>query len=314
MYCFRRTLFGFGVFVASCGGARQVVTHATVARPAGCLALKKTGQAGTFTGCVREPHYSWGPFVTVPARFDSGLSSMAKEAGVLKYLSQEEAQAVDEELFNEYKFSVDQLMELAGLSCAAAIAKAYPATAFTDNLPTVLVICGPGNNGGDGLVCARHLKMFGYEPAIFYPKRPSMPLFEGLTTQCQKMDIPFLSEFPEEVELIDEAYRLVVDAIFGFSFKGAVREPFNSILNTLKHVTIPIASIDIPSGWDVEKGNPDGIQPDFLISLTAPKKSAVHFNGRYHFLGGRFVPMAMQKKYNLNLPPYPGLECVQQLP
>lgn len=38
-------------------------------------------------------------------------------------LSQEEAQAVDEELFNEYQFSVDQLMELAGLSCATAIAK-----------------------------------------------------------------------------------------------------------------------------------------------------------------------------------------------
>lgn len=38
-------------------------------------------------------------------------------------LSQEEAQAVDQELFNEYQFSVDQLMELAGLSCATAIAK-----------------------------------------------------------------------------------------------------------------------------------------------------------------------------------------------
>lgn len=43
-------------------------------------------------------------------------------------LSQEEAQAVDEELFNEYQFSVDQLMELAGLSCATAIAKVSGAT------------------------------------------------------------------------------------------------------------------------------------------------------------------------------------------
>lgn len=48
--------------------------------------------------------------------------------------------------------------------------------------------------------------------------------------------------------LIDELYGLVVDAIFGFSFKGAVREPYNSILRTLEEVTIPIASIDIPSG------------------------------------------------------------------
>ncbi|XP_006895814.1 PREDICTED: NAD(P)H-hydrate epimerase [Elephantulus edwardii] len=231
----------------------------------------------------------------------------------VKYLSQEEAQAVDQELFNEYQFSVDQLMELAGLSCATAIAKAYPSTSMSRSPPTVLVICGPGNNGGDGLVCARHLKLFGYQPTIYYPKRPNKPLFTALVTQCQKMDIPFLSEMPLEPMLIDELYELVVDAIFGFSFKGDVREPFQSILKVLKGVTVPIASVDIPSGWDVEKGNSEGLQPDLLISLTAPKKSATQFTGRYHYLGGRFVPPALEKKYQLNLPPYPDTECVYRL-
>lgn len=66
-------------------------------------------------------------------------------------------------------------------------------------------------------------------------------------------------------------------------------------------------------GWDVEKGNSGGIQPDLLISLTAPKKSATHFTGRYHYLGGRFVPPALEKKYQLNLPPYPDTECVYRL-
>lgn len=51
-----------------------------------------------------------------------------------------------------------------------------------------------------------------------------------------------------QAALIDELYGLVVDAIFGFSFTGAVREPFGSILNTLERVTVPVASIDIPSG------------------------------------------------------------------
>ncbi|XP_044127696.1 NAD(P)H-hydrate epimerase [Bufo gargarizans] len=276
-----RALFGLGLLV---GGARLA------ARADTCL--RTAGERG--------------------AQCRKYRAGAAMEGG-LRYLSQEEAQAVDEELFNEYKFSVDQLMELAGLSCATAIAKAYPVSSFTSGLPTVLVICGPGNNGGDGLVCARHMKLFGYEPAIFYPKRPNKTLFENLTTQCQKMDIPFLSEFPQEAEVIDGAYNLVIDAIFGFSFKGAVREPFGSILNTLKRITIPIASVDIPSGWDVEKGNPEGLQPDMLISLTAPKQSAVHFSGRYHYLGGRFVPMALQKKYNLSLPDYPGTECVHRL-
>lgn len=49
-------------------------------------------------------------------------------------------------------------MELAGLSCAVAIAKCYPLNTLSNG--NVLVCCGPGNNGGDGLVCARHLKMF----------------------------------------------------------------------------------------------------------------------------------------------------------
>lgn len=67
------------------------------------------------------------------------------------------------------------------------------------------------------------------------------------------------------------------------------------------------------AGWDVEKGKADGLQPDMLISLTAPKKAAMHFTGRYHFLGGRFVPPALQEKYTLNLPAYPSTDCVLQL-
>ncbi|XP_047664227.1 NAD(P)H-hydrate epimerase-like isoform X1 [Tachysurus fulvidraco] len=242
-------------------------------------------------------------------QFTRQVSNMAQS---LRYLGQEEAQRIDEELFSEYSFSVDQLMELAGLSCATAVAKAYPLQSLLRLPPRVLVVCGPGNNGGDGLVCARHLKLFGYEPAVLYPKRPNKQLFKNLTTQCEKMEIPFLSEMPEADE-VDEVYNVVIDAIFGFSFKGAVREPFADILSTLKKVSAPIASVDIPSGWDVETGDSDGIQPDLLISLTAPKKAASHFQGRYHFLGGRFVPPALDRKYALNLPQYQGTECVLRL-
>ncbi|VDN10878.1 unnamed protein product [Dibothriocephalus latus] len=50
----------------------------------------------------------------------------------------------------------------------------------------------------------------------------------------------------------------------------------------------------------------DLLQPDCLISLTAPKLCARRFNGRYHFLAGRFIPPVLAEKYQLNLPPYPG--------
>lgn len=66
----------------------------------------------------------------------------------MKYLTQREATDIDVKLFNEYKFSVDQLMELAGLSCAHAVVKSLPVDTLRHN--KILVCCGPGNNGGDG--------------------------------------------------------------------------------------------------------------------------------------------------------------------
>lgn len=67
-----------------------------------------------------------------------------------------------------------------------------------------------------------------------------------------------------------------------------------------------------PSGWDVEEPSQDGIKPDVLISLTAPKKCAMSFSGK-HFLAGRFLPYDIQKKYELNLPDYPGTDCLIEL-
>jgi len=225
----------------------------------------------------------------------------------VKYLSQQEAINIDLELFNEYKYSVDQLMELAGLSCATAIAKSYSFDKIS-NKP-ILICCGPGNNGGDGLVCARHLKLFNYCVIIYYPKRTDKLLYKHLTHQCEEMNIKVLSELPCKDEV--DNYGLIIDALFGFSFKPPVRPEFVAVLDLMKTTRVPIASVDIPSGWDIEKGEPEegGIKPELLISLTAPKMCAKQFCGKYHYLGGRFVPPKLQEKYNLHLPEYPGTDC-----
>lgn len=247
------------------------------------------------------PQKSWS--------FSLKVRSIQTRTMSLKYLNQEQATNIDVELFNEYRFSVDQLMELAGLSCAHAIAKSFPEIQGQ----RILVCCGPGNNGGDGLVCARHLSLLGYDPVIFYPKRTEKPLYQNLVTQCVQMGLPFLEQTPTQDEM-DRSFKLVVDALFGFSFKPPVRSQFVDIISRISQTPLPIASVDVPSGWDVEHGdiNELGLKPELLISLTAPKLCAMKFQGKFHYLGGRFVPIDLAAKYQLNLPEYPGTDtCVK---
>ncbi|KAI2809998.1 NAD(P)H-hydrate epimerase [Blomia tropicalis] len=256
-----------------------------------------------YCSCLNFPSFS-----SYPKRKFCSFKKIRKMS-TIKYLSQTEAINVDQELFNEYGFSVDQLMELAGLSVAISIVKSYSEQSFKDG--TTLLVCGPGNNGGDGLVAARHLKLFGYKPVIHYPKQGKGQLFQNLVTQCLKMDITFISEHQQ---LNWNDITIVVDALFGFSYRPPVRAEFYDILSNLTKIKCPLVSVDIPSGWNVETGPSDDggktpvLQPDCLVSLTAPKQCATHFGGRFHWIGGRFVPPSLAKKYQLNLPNYEGTE------
>lgn len=98
------------------------------------------------------------------------------------------------------------------------------------------------------------------------------------------MDIPFLEACPES----SSKYGFIVDGLFGFSFKPPVRESFTDIMNLMCQTKVPVCCIDIPSGWNVESGPGEGdsIKPYMIISLTAPKLCAKHFNG-IHYLGGK---------------------------
>ncbi|KAJ7578170.1 YjeF N-terminal domain-like protein [Mycena floridula] len=222
----------------------------------------------------------------------------------IRYLTAKLAQQIDEELMNAAgAFSLDQLMEL-------AVATVYG----TEKYPRVLVCCGPGNQGGDGLVAARHLGMFGYKPTIFMPKPGSKDIYKRLQTQCDNMKIPTLGPDVDSLKAALGSTDVILDAIFGFSFKPPVRSPFDTALPLISKSGLPIVSVDIPSGWDVENGNEQrlGLEPDVLVSLTAPKQGVKLFKGR-HFLGGRFVPRSLEEKFQLNLPQYPGCDQIVEL-
>ncbi len=236
------------------------------------------------------------------------LASIMSKSNVIKrsmkFLTQHEAIAVDQELFKT--FPVESLMELAGLSVAQIISYKYPPKEF----PRVLVVAGPGNNGGDGLVAARHLYQFQYKKIdIIIPKLNKKEMFTNLVEQCKQCNIGIKDTLSNH-DGIESSYDIVLDCIFGFSFKagGGIRSPFDKVLSELVLVKdTPIISVDVPSGWDVENGRPENksicLEPETLISLTAPKITASKFNGN-HFLGGRFVPPTIGSKYNITVPEY----------
>ncbi|ODV79497.1 YjeF N-terminal domain-like protein [Suhomyces tanzawaensis NRRL Y-17324] len=239
-----------------------------------------------------------------------------------KTLSAAAAIQLDKELMSTGAYSIDQLMELAGLAVAHAIYKQYPPsttpnqaskTLVQDFTPSklanrVVVLVGPGNNGGDGLVAARHLQLWGgYSPVLYYPKKSkSNQLYSSLLKQLQDLEVPEISSLEEVLAVIDSPQTsLIIDSLFGFSFKPPIRDPFQDLIKHLAHShgkIAPIVSIDIPSGWDVENGPVDlDINPAMLVSLTAPKPCAAHFHNenRVHYLGGRFINKQIAVKYGL---------------
>ena len=150
---------------------------------------------------------------------------------------------------------------------------------------------------------------------------------QRLKTQCDNMRIRTTSDL-DSLKTALASSDVILDAVFGFSFKPPVRAPFDEVLPLLTKSKLPIVSVDIPSGWDVERGRPsdplpgasgtgerrvEALDPDVLISLTAPKEGVRGYEGR-HFLGGRFVPKSLDEKFGLNLPEYPGTDLIVELP
>ncbi|AET40815.1 NADHX epimerase Ecym_6444 [Eremothecium cymbalariae DBVPG len=236
-----------------------------------------------------------------------------------KALTSAAAAALDAELMGTVAgYTLEQLMELAGLSVAQAI---YEHWGLPPQKKQVFVIAGPGNNGGDGLVCARHLKLFGYEPIVFFPKRSSKtPFYTNLVKQLEFFNIPVLSNDNQWTRYLDHSSTLcVVDAIFGFSFRPPIREPFGTILSELKtrQETLPIVAVDVPSGWDVDSGplQHDAIIPRVLVSLTAPKLCSAKCDpaATTHYVGGRFIPQHLAAKYGLPALQYTGCKQILRL-
>ena len=136
------------------------------------------------------------------------------------------------------------------------------------------MLCGPGNNGGDGLALAREVRDAARGTRGCRCGTREGPgtneLYAELARECRETaNVEFVDEdavlgmMRERATSAAATPRCFVDALFGFSFKGAVRAPFVDVVNALVALTNGDArgaftvSLDIPSGWDVDAGAPD---------------------------------------------------------
>lgn len=169
------------------------------------------------------------------------------------------------------------LMEAAGSAVANAIASHW-------SKRPVLVLCGPGNNGGDGFVAARHLKSSGWHVTLALLGRPEALV--GDAAACAALwDDQIVAFSP----LLLDGTGIVVDAIFGAGLSRSVEAEAAEIIRTVAARKIPVCAVDVPSGLDGATGQVRGVAMQATITVTFFRKKPGHvlFPGRS--LCGRII-------------------------
>ncbi|HEX7059748.1 MAG TPA: NAD(P)H-hydrate dehydratase [Solirubrobacterales bacterium] len=175
--------------------------------------------------------------------------------------------AVDRWAIEERGIPSEELMEAAGTALAEAVAGLAPGG-------PVRIVCGKGNNGGDGLVAARHLKGMGFEVE-------ALELGSG--------------DIPDDLDAWLEGSGAVVDAIFGTGFAGMPRDSAAAAIEAINRCGAPVVACDIASGVDASTGEVESVavKADLTVSFHAAKLGHFIAPGKWHTGELRVVPIGI---------------------
>lgn len=223
----------------------------------------------------------------------------------LPSLSTAQMREVDRLLIEEYHFDLLQLMENAGRNLAL-LAKRMLDGDVADR--PVVVLAGRGNNGGGGLVAARHLLNWGAWVQLLLTHRPEE--YRGVPAHqlaiLQAMDAPLAwAEEGWELPPAD----LIIDAVIGYGLQGDPTGAAANLLALANSSVAPILSLDAPSGLDTATGqlyNPH-IVAAATMTLALPKAglltpAASSAVGQL-YLADISVPPALYERFGLDVPP-----------
>jgi NAD(P)H-hydrate epimerase len=193
-------------------------------------------------------------------------------------MSRSEVRRFDAWAINDLGIPGVVLMENAGRSCAELI---IDKLADIDN-PKVCILCGIGNNGGDGYVIARHLANAAITPCVVIcgdkakiagDALTNLSIIEGMKLPIHQID---MTDEPigEQVRAITNGCDMLIDALFGTGLTGELRDNYRKLIHSINAQNLPVVAVDIPSGLDCDTGLPLGeaIKAIATVTFVAVKK------------------------------------------
>jgi len=199
---------------------------------------------------------------------------------------------VDRIAVDEVGLTLLQMMESAGRCLAGNVMEM-----LAERGGSVVVLAGSGGNGGGGLCCARHLLNRGYAVSMLLSKDPED--LEGAAARQFRI-LRATGHEPtgiSDAQAVVAGAHLVVDALVGYSLRGAPRGRLAELIALCNGAHSPTLSLDLPSGLDATSGEAPGavVRPARTLTLALPKRGLLGLCGEL-FLGDIGIPADVYRR------------------
>jgi NAD(P)H-hydrate epimerase len=191
----------------------------------------------------------------------------------MKIVTATEMREIDRITSEQYGIPSIQLMEHAGRAVAKYVLAQFPSA------NEISVVCGKGNNGGDGLCAARYLREKGKQVRVMLLAHPAA-LSDDASAMLERLDAePYVATTEEEITDFDlERGDLIIDAMLGTGFRPPLDATYKAAIEAVNANKVKVVAIDIPSGGqaDAHAAETESIRADAIVTFTALKPAHVY--------------------------------------
>ncbi len=229
------------------------------------------------------------------------------------HVDEAQMREVDRIAVEEFQLGILQMMENAGRNLALRALSFLGDSQSKSKPRKVLVAAGSGGNGGGGLSAVRHLHNHGVDVQFVLTRHPEQvtgPAQAQLTILKAAGILP-LDEHEVEGGAISQV-DLVLDAVIGYSLKGAPRGQAKRLIELINQSPAPVIALDLPSGLDATSGQPPGVcvQASQTLTLALPKPGLTNLLSGELFLGDIGIPPELYRSLGIELAPLFGGEHI----